>query len=119
SAQANEDRRVGDVAHGDVVKGDVLQQSAIHRFQRQAAAVIEHTIGNSDVFEAAIGFGAELDAAGWAAAAVLVVFALVGAVQESALVIAADLAIGDGEVFGGAGEAQPEGALGADAVVEG
>ena len=120
AAQAEEDRRVGAVAHGDAGKGDVFQQCAVDAFQREASAAIEDAVGDGDVLEAAIRFGAALDAAGGLVTFVSVGPALPGAVQHRAdLVCAGDIAVGDGDILRGARIAQREGTLGADAVVVG
>src|SRR5581483_7048965 len=119
AAQPEEDRGVGDVAHRDVGDRHVFEQPAVNRFKRQPARVIEDAVGDRDVFEAAVGFGAELDPARRAVVAVFLIFALAGAVEERALVVAADLAVGDRHVLGRAGEAEAVGTLQADAVIEG
>src|SRR5262249_28968825 len=90
-----EDRAVGDIAHGDVADADVFQQCAVHGLERQPPAGIEDAVGDGDVFESAVGFGAKLDPTG--AGASLADF--VSAVEESSHLPAAHLAVGDGDVF--------------------
>ncbi len=63
-AQPQKDRRAGDVAHGYVADGNVLEQRAVHGLKRQPLAAVEYAIGNGDVLESAVRFGAEFDAAG-------------------------------------------------------
>ena len=54
---------VNDVAHGGVGDGDVFKQRAIDRLESVALAAFEDAVGDGDVDEAAVGFGAALDAA--------------------------------------------------------
>ena len=118
-AQADEDRRVDDVAHGNVVDRDILDVAAVHALHGQAAAVVEDAIGDGDVLEAAVGFGAELDAAG-PPARQPAASALEGAVQQCSLDIAAGhVTVGDGDVFRRAQTAEGVAALQADAVIPG
>src|SRR5207248_188654 len=63
AGEAQEKRGLTVVAHGDVGDRDVFQVAAVHVDQRQAVTVIERTVGNGDVAEAADGFGAEFDSA--------------------------------------------------------
>ncbi len=63
-AEAHEDRAAGEVAHGGVGDGDVLEQGAVDGFERVAVAALEDAVGDGDVDEAAVRFGAALDAAG-------------------------------------------------------
>ena len=44
AAQAQEDRRVHNVAHGDVGDRHVYEQPAVHCFQRQPATVIKDNV---------------------------------------------------------------------------
>ncbi len=60
------DRISGDIHHGDVIDGDVLQNSAIDFFEGKAPAGAEGAVGDGNVAEAAVCFGAHLDAAGFA-----------------------------------------------------
>ena len=74
-------------------------------------AAFEDAVGDGDVLEAAVGFGAALDAAGAADALGVGGELLAGAVEHGAqLVGAGDVAVGDGEVLGGAGVAEGEAA---------
>src|SRR5438132_727547 len=43
-AETEEHRRVADVAHAEAGDGDVLEDTAIHRLQREAAAPLENAI---------------------------------------------------------------------------
>src|SRR5215475_4482490 len=63
-AQAQENRRIADVAHGDPDHRDVFHDPAIHRLQRQAAAALEDAVSDGNVFESTVRFRAALDAAG-------------------------------------------------------
>src|SRR6266481_7706083 len=63
-AQAQEDRRVTDVAHGNPDHRDVFHDAAIHSLQREAAAALEDAVSDGNVPESAIRLRAELDAAG-------------------------------------------------------
>src|SRR5262249_61722580 len=63
-AQAQENRRVADVAHGHADHRNVFHDSAIHRLQREAAAALEDAVSDGNVPESAIRLRAELDAAG-------------------------------------------------------
>ncbi len=115
-AKPQEERRA-DVAHGDVREGDVFNDGAIDRFERKAAAALKDAVGDGDVLEAAVGFGAELDAAG-ARVAVGQLHALPRAVEHGAEFVAAgDVAVGDGEIFSRTRIAEGVGAFGADAVI--
>ncbi len=116
-AETDEDRRVHDVAHRDVRDGHVLHRAAVHLFERKPAAIIEHAVGNRDVLESAVGFGAELDAARRAAAASRRAF--VRAVEQRAFLVTAHLAVHDGDVLRCAGVAEAEATLETDAVVAG
>ena len=116
-AEADVDRSVGDVAHGEIRDGDVFHEPSVHFLEREAAAIFKHAVRDREVAEAAVGLRAELDAAG--AAAVVADFALACAVEERAFVVAAHLAVGDGDVFRRAHVSERKRSLRADAVVVG
>src|ERR1019366_6864161 len=118
-AQPQEDRRTDDIAHRNVGDGDVFEDGPVHRLQRQPLAAFEDAIGNRDVAEPAVGFGAELDAAG-VGNADLWPELLVSAVQHRPFFpAAADVAVGDGDVLGLLGAAQCVIGLQTNAVVPG
>ncbi len=50
-AQANVNRRIGDIAHGDVADADVREFGAIHGLEREAAGVVKDAVGDRDVAE--------------------------------------------------------------------
>ena len=56
-AETEEERRA-DVAHGDAGEGDVFHERAVNRFEREAAAAFKDAVGDGDVLESAVGFGA-------------------------------------------------------------
>ena len=91
-----------DIAHGDAGEGDVFNDGAVDGFKREALAAFEDAVGDGDVLEAAVGvLGAELDAARadaalWASA----ICFQVPSRTRAELVVAGDVAVGDGEVFG-------------------
>src|SRR6202044_3693215 len=62
AADTEEKGRVGDVSHGDVGDGDVLNDGAIHRFEREAARPVKDHVRDGDVAEIAFGFSADFDA---------------------------------------------------------
>ena len=53
AAEADEDRRVRNLAHGDVGDGDVFDVRAVHGLQRQPARAVEDDVGDGDVAEIA------------------------------------------------------------------
>src|SRR5208282_2178621 len=115
AAEAQEDGCRGNVAHGDVGDGDVFQQRAVDGFESESLTGFEDAVGNCDVLEGAVRFGAELDAAG---AGVAGIEASECAVEQRArFVDAGHVAVGDGDVFRGAGVTEGKGTLGADGVV--
>src|SRR4029079_12972010 len=119
-ADPEEKGRGRDVAHGDVADRDVLDVAAVHRLQGQAARAVEHAVGDRDVLEAAVRLRAELDAAGHAVAIRrLLLRAPVGPAEEGPEVVARDLAVRDGDVFGRAPVAESVGALQHDGDVVG
>src|SRR4030095_11293404 len=65
ASQPEEDRRILDVAHGDVGDGHIDQQPAIHCYHANPTGVVDHDVGDCDVLEPAVGFGAEFDPARW------------------------------------------------------
>src|SRR5215471_2438203 len=69
--QAQENRRVTDIAHGNPDHRNVFYYSAINGLQRKAAAAFEDTVGDGNVPESTIRLGAELDPAGALPVAVL------------------------------------------------
>src|SRR5690348_14563685 len=64
AAQAQKYGRLKDVAHGDAAENNFLQQGAVHALQGNAIAAFKNAVGNGDVFEAAVRFGAEFNASG-------------------------------------------------------
>src|SRR6185437_16662833 len=117
--QAQEQRAVRGAAQRDARDRDVLAPRAIDRLQRKAAALIEHAVGDGDVLEAAVGFGAALDPPGPA---------LDGAggdglpapIEHRAhLVVAGHVAVRNGDALRGAGVAERIRALRANAIVPG
>ena len=119
-SQTQEERGADDVAHGDVGDGDVFAECAVFAFEREAHAAVEDAVGDGDVLEAAVGFGAALDAAVAGETRDIGREFLVGAVEHGAeFVGAGDVAVGDGQVLGGAGVAEGVAGLGADGVVPG
>ena len=87
---------------------DVFQHRAVHGLEREPLASVEDAIGNGDVLESAVRFGAELDAPG-AGNAEIRRETLEGAIQQRAfLEVAADKAVGDGDHLGGARKAQSQ-----------
>src|SRR5207237_3565696 len=120
-AETEEQRRVADVAHAEAGDGDVLEDTAIHRLQREAAAPLENAIADSDVAKAAIRLGAAFDSAGALPAMRLppiVGKTLEAAVeQRSQLVVAGDVAICDDDVLGYARMAERERAFWNDGIV--
>ena len=116
-AEAKEERRA-DVAHGDVGEGDVFDNGAVDGFEREAPAAFKDAVGDGDVLETAVGFGADLmrPVPHWRPSGMS--HRLARAVEHRAkFVDAADVAVGDGEVLCGARVAESKGALRADAVV--
>jgi len=93
----------------------ILQSPAVHRFERQAAAVVEDAIRDGHVLEPAVASVAELDAAGRPAARSRRAF--VSAVEERAFVVTAHLAAVDGDVLRRAVGSQDRNKLEADAVM--
>ena len=76
------------------------QQRAVDGLEREAVAALEDAVGDGDVVEAAVGFGAALDAAGVRDDGRVGRELLVGAVEHGAeLVAAGDVAVGDGDVL--------------------
>ena len=118
AGEAQEDRRVGDLAHRDVRDRHVLEQPAVHRLEREAARAVEHDVRDRDVPEPAVRLGAELDASRRAVAVGRRGRrAPVRAVEHRAHVEAAHDAVRDRDVLRGARLAEREGALEHDRVV--
>src|SRR5262245_50358142 len=119
-SEPQEQRRVADVAHRDPCHGDVLHGAAIDRLEREAAAAFKDAVCNGNVPEAAVRFGAALDATGARPPVILGSLrkALEAAVDERAdLVAARDVAIGDRDVLGRARIAESKRTLRADRIV--
>ena len=117
-AKAPEERRADDIAHGDVGDGNIFAECSVFAFESKPHATVEDAVGDGDVLEATIGFGATLDAAiaceTWHIGGEL----LVRAVKHGAqLVGARDVAVGDGHVLGGAVVAESVAGLRADGVI--
>lgn len=49
------------IAHRDVRNGNIFQQATVHRLQGEAVAMIENTVRDRNVLEAAVRLGPELD----------------------------------------------------------
>src|SRR5258708_30321258 len=62
-SKADKNRGIHDPTHGNIVDGDILDEAPIHAFDGEPATVVEDAIGDGDVLETAVGFGAEFDAA--------------------------------------------------------
>ena len=85
---------------------------------RESARTIEDAVRDGDVAKAAVRFGAELDPAGHAVAiGSQLLRRPVGAVEKRPDVVARDVAVGDGDVLGGARLAERVRALEHDRVV--
>jgi len=119
AAETNEKGDIYEITHGDIGDSDVFKEAAIHRFEGDAVTGFNHAIGDGDVAKAAVGFGAEFDAAG-AGGLVSGPDEFESGVEERALLVAAgDVAIGDRDLIGGAGIAEAERTFEADAVIPG
>ena len=119
-AEADENRGAEDIVHGDVGDGDIFDRRAVHGFQGQSSAMIEDAIEDVDVLESADGFGADFNSAsGTVAVGGGVEVCGVGGIENGADVVAAEMAIGDGDVFGGASRAEGERTFKDQAVVVG
>ena len=119
-AEAKEERRADEIALGDVGDGDVFDERTVLGFDGQPHATFEDAVGDGDITEAAVGFGAELDAAIADRSGCVGSEFLEGAIEDRAeLVVAGDLAVGDGDVVGGAVVAEGEAGLEADGIVTG
>src|SRR5579872_3372794 len=102
-AEAQENRRVADVAHGNPDDCDVFDDSAIYSLQREAAAALEDAIRDGDVSESTVRLRAALDTAGVLPAIALadVRKGFEAAVEQRPdLVAAGDIAIGDCHILG-------------------
>src|SRR5215471_17228241 len=119
-AQAQENRRVTDVAHGNPDHRDVFHDSTIHGFKREAAAALEDAVSDGNVLESTVRFGAALDAAGALPVMVLrdVRRGFEAAVkQRPDLVGTGDVTIGDCDILGRACISEGKRAFQADRVV--
>jgi len=98
--QAQEDRRIDNIAHRDIADHDILQMTAIDRLQGQATATLEDAVRDGDVLESATRLRAELDATRHkAVVGSLRLVALPGAIQDAATVVTAHQAIRDGHIL--------------------
>src|SRR5262249_20234398 len=89
-----EEQRGLDIAHRDIADRYVFERGTVDGFEREAAAAVEDDVGDRDVLESAIRFGAEL----YPATAPESV-TLERAVDQRAEVVAADHAIVDRDVL--------------------
>ncbi len=63
AVEAEVEGGIVDVAHGVAGDGDVFDEGAVGGLECDAFAAVDDIAGNGDVAEAAVGFGAALDAA--------------------------------------------------------